>query len=108
MTPKKTPAPHQSEALDAIASAMAQASLATVVAACGTGKTLLELWAAQAIDAKRTVVFVPTLNLLQQVFHEWRDQWSGVGQFRPLCVCSDSSVGRGDDEIELRPEDCQK
>ncbi|MDP3351957.1 MAG: Helicase associated domain protein [Hydrogenophaga sp.] len=89
----KKPAPHQREALSAITNAMRSASRASVVMACGTGKTLVEMWASQAMDKTRTIVFVPTINLLQQVFHEWRDQNKGAGDFRALCVCSDSSVG---------------
>lgn len=103
---RKHPRPHQTEALTAISRAVLDHDRVTTVLACGAGKTLVELWAAQAIGAKRTIVFVPTLSLLQQLFLEWRDQNSWGGQFRSLCVCSDSSVGRRDeDEFDLQVED---
>jgi superfamily II DNA or RNA helicase len=103
---RKTPAPHQSEVLSAISEAMPTQSRATVVMACGTGKTLVELWAARDIGAKRTVVFVPSLSLMQQVSREWREQNPWGTAFRPLHVCSDAGVGHlDDDEIKLRPEE---
>lgn len=90
---KLTPRSHQSEALSAIANEMAVADRALVVMACGTGKTLVELWAAEALRPARILVLVPTLNLLQQTFHEWRDQHGWGSGFRSICVCSDSGIG---------------
>ena len=73
--------------------------------ACGTGKTLLALWAAESTQAKRVLVLVPSLNLLRQTLHEWA-KWTNWGErFRYLCVCSDPKVAKGIDEIEIRPED---
>ena len=42
----KTPLPHQVEALDKILAALRDNDRATVLMACGTGKTLVALWAA--------------------------------------------------------------
>ncbi len=40
-------------------------------AACGTGKTLMALFIKQKLKAKRTLIAVPSLNLLSQLFREW-------------------------------------
>ena len=39
--------------------------------ACGTGKTLTSLWIKEALNAKRTLVLVPSLGLLSQTLREW-------------------------------------
>ena len=39
--------------------------------ACGTGKTLVALWAAEALKPKTVLVLVPSLTLLQQTLDEW-------------------------------------
>ena len=73
--------------------------------ACGTGKTLVALWAAEQARATRVLVLVPSLNLLRQTLHEWA-KWTNWGKrFRYLCVCSDARVASGLDEIEIRQED---
>ena len=106
-TPRQVrePLPHQRAALYDIASELAAHDRATVVMACGTGKTLVALWAAERQEVKRVLVLVPSLNLLRQTLHEWA-KWTNWGErFRYLCVCSDPKVGSGLDEIEIRPED---
>ena len=61
--------------------------------ACGTGKTLVSLWVKERLDAKRTLVLVPSLGLLSQILNEWTAQ-SRV-PFEVLCVCSDHFGARG-------------
>jgi predicted helicase len=101
----REPRGYQIAALNDIASEFAAHDRATVVMACGTGKTLVALWAAEKAQAKRVLVLVPSLNLLRQTLHEWA-KWTNWGkQFRYLCVCSDSNVAAGLDEIEIHPED---
>ena len=95
------PLPHQKKALQKIESAFNDANRATVVMACGTGKTLVQLWAAEMLDVKSVLVLVPSLALIRQTLHEWLKQtkWE---QFSYLCVCSDPSVARGSDEVVVR------
>jgi superfamily II DNA or RNA helicase len=101
----REPRPHQKAALGDIERELSDHDRATVVMACGTGKTLLSLWAAEKAQPKRVLVLVPSLNLLRQTLHEWA-KWTNWGErFRYLCVCSDPRVAKGIDEIELRPED---
>jgi len=101
----REPRPHQRAALNDIGAELATHDRATVVMACGTGKTLVALWAAEQAQSKRVLVLVPSLNLLRQTLHEWA-KWTNWGKrFRYLCVCSDPKVGSGLDAIEIRPED---
>ena len=101
----REPRPHQQAALADIQAELSAHDRATVVMACGTGKTLVALWAAERQQPKRVLVLVPSLSLLRQTLHEWA-KWTNWGErFRYLCVCSDPKVAKGIDEIEIRPED---
>jgi len=75
--------------------------------ACGTGKTLVALWATQALKPKTVLVLVPSLTLLQQTLGEWAKHHTFTPGFRYLCVCSDKTVGLKNDEIELRKCDLE-
>ena len=46
---RKTPLPHQAEALDHILTALREHDRATALMACGTGKTLVALWVAERV-----------------------------------------------------------
>src|ERR1017187_1893523 len=47
--PKKSPQPHQTEALDALLPALQTHDRVSAIMACGTGKTLVALWGAEHI-----------------------------------------------------------
>ena len=107
--PKKrqplTPDPYQVEALTNIANHLKTNDRGTVVMACGTGKTLVALWAVEQSKAKSILVLVPSLTLLQQTLEEWSVHNSWGKDFSYLCVCSDPSVNLKNDEIEIDPSD---
>ena len=88
------PLPHQKEAIEKITAGLKEADRTTAVMACGTGKTLVALWAAEAQDPKTVLVLVPSLALLSQTLPDWCKQTSWGKRFRYLCVCSDASVDR--------------
>ena len=69
--------------------------------ACGTGKTLVALWAAEQENPKTVLVLVPSLILLQQTLREWSQQTNWGNSFSYLCVCSDPTVGLKDDAINI-------
>jgi superfamily II DNA or RNA helicase len=94
--PKLTPRPYQSEAITRICETLSRADRAHVVMACGTGKTLVALWAAEEMKPKTVLVLVPSLTLLQQTLDEWSRHTSWGRDFAYLCVCSDSTVGARD------------
>jgi superfamily II DNA or RNA helicase len=107
--PKKrqplTPDPFQVEALTNIANHLGANDRGTVVMACGTGKTLVALWAVEQSKAKSILVLVPSLTLLQQTLEEWSVHNTWGKDFSYLCVCSDPSVNLKNDEIEIDPSD---
>ena len=100
-----TPDPYQVEALTNIANHLQANDRGTVVMACGTGKTLVALWAVEQSKAKSILVLVPSLTLLQQTLEEWSIHNSWGKDFSYLCVCSDPSVNLKNDEIEIDPTD---
>jgi len=100
-----TPDPYQLEALTNIANHLQANDRGTVVMACGTGKTLVALWAVEQSKAKSILVLVPSLTLLQQTLEEWSIHNSWGKDFSYLCVCSDPSVNLKNDEIEIDPTD---
>jgi superfamily II DNA or RNA helicase len=107
--PKKrkplTPDSYQVEALTNIARHLEVNDRGTVVMACGTGKTLVALWAVEQSKAKSILVLVPSLTLLQQTLEEWSVHNAWGKDFSYLCVCSDPSVDLKNDEIEIDPSD---
>ncbi|MEU6347605.1 Helicase associated domain protein [Streptomyces sp. NPDC046977] len=74
--------PHQIEAVDAVVRALqapaerpvSEGGLrAQIVAATGTGKSLIAVHAAYELRAERVLVLVPTLDLLAQMATVWRE-----------------------------------
>lgn len=64
--------PHQKEAVTAAVRTLRTQPRATVVAACGTGKTLIAARTAARLAAHgRVLVLVPTLDLLSQTVRSW-------------------------------------
>ncbi|MFI9583729.1 Helicase associated domain protein [Streptomyces sp. NPDC052236] len=80
--PGKELFPHQVEAVDAVLRALqtpvdghmpAEGLRTQVIAATGSGKTLIAVHAAQKLSARRVLVLVPTLDLLTQTASAWRE-----------------------------------
>ena len=103
------PKPHQRKAIEEIIAEFQHASRATAVLACGTGKTLVALWAAEKQEPKTVLVLVPSLALLSQTLPEWCRQTTWGDRFRYLCVCSDSSVDQSaqNDDYALKQSDLE-
>ena len=72
------PLTHQREAIEKITAGLKEADRTTAVMACGTGKTLVALWAAEAQQPKTVLVLVPSLALLSQTLPDWCKQTAGV------------------------------
>jgi len=94
--PPELDRPHQIEAVDAVLSGFQTASRGQLIMACGTGKTFVCLWVKERLKAKRTLVLVPSLNLLSQMLNEWT--FAAREPFDALCVCSDQTANRRDDD----------
>lgn len=101
---RKQPMPHQQEALTAISKGLETKDRATVVMACGTGKSLVALWASEQQSCKTILVLVPSLALVRQLLHEWLRE-TAWEQFTFMCVCSDPSVTRGADDLMVNQAD---
>ena len=95
--PKPSPYPYQSTALEKIAETFAKYDRAHVVMACGTGKTLVALWAVEHLKPKTVLVLVPSLTLLQQTLDEWSRHNTWRKDFSYICVCSDPTVASKDE-----------
>jgi predicted helicase len=94
--PKPSPHPYQTIALEKISKTFAKSNRAHVVMACGTGKTLVALWAAEQLKPKTVLVLVPSLTLLQQTLDEWSRHNNWGKNFSYICVCSDPTVASKD------------
>jgi superfamily II DNA or RNA helicase len=90
------PRPYQIEAIDNVARGFETADRGQLLMACGTGKTLVSMWIKERLDARRTLVLVPSLGLLSQIVSDWTS--AANTPFDVLCVCSDQTVGKRDED----------
>ena len=86
------PRADQLRALAQIEQTLRSQTRATVVMPCGTGKTLVQLWAAEQHGARTVLVLVPSLSLLSQTLDAWSRHTAWGDRFEYLCVCSDPSA----------------
>lgn len=102
------PRKHQSKAVEAIVQELAIADRATVVMACGTGKTAVGLWASEAVMPSNgsLLLLYPRLSLIQQALPTWMGNQTWGAGFRAIAVCSDASVAEGPEgEVDILPGD---
>ena len=93
---------HQAEAVQAACRELAGGGRATVVAACGTGKTVTGAEVSRRVaPGGRVLAVVPTLELLAQTGRSWAG-WLGGGAGQVIGVCSDQ--GATDDVREAQAE----
>ena len=92
----KKPRPHQENALKNITKGWGNNNKGKVIMACGTGKTLVGLWASEELKSKNTLVLLPSLSLVNQIANEWLQNCNT--SISPLFVCSDKTVTRGADQ----------
>lgn len=90
---RKTPRPHQLEAVQSIAEGLKDADRGQAIMACGTGKTFTSVLVAEKLNAQTILVLVPSIWLVSQTLSEWAASWQG--DFRFLAVCSDQKAGDG-------------
>ena len=96
---KPKPDPHQIEAIEAVQSKLQTLDRGQMIMACGTGKTFTTLWIKEELKAHTTLVLLPSLSLLSQTMREWA--WAGNTDFEILNVCSDKSVGKKTEDMEV-------
>lgn len=101
---RKLPLPHQTEALNAIEVGLKSNDRVSVIMACGTGKSLVALWAAERNEVQTLLVLVPSLALVRQLLHEWLRE-TAWDRLTFLCVCSDPTVAKGADDLVVHQAD---
>lgn len=101
---KKRPRPHQRTAINKVAAGFQTAHRGKLIMACGTGKTYTSLKIVeQQVPIGGSVLFlVPSISLLQQTLVEWTAE--AEMPLRPLAVCSDTKVGKKQEE-DASPHD---
>ena len=91
----REPRPYQEAAVADVVISLSEYERTQLVMACGSGKTLVTLWVAEARADERVLVLVPTLLLLKQFRREWRE--AAVQPFVDLAVCSDADTVEPDE-----------
>lgn len=85
----KKPRDYQKNAIDAVIAGFKSADRGQLILPCGAGKTMVAMWIAQKMNAKRILVLVPSLSLLKQI----KDEWIAAGLDLPrMCVCSQADI----------------
>ena len=92
-----TPKPYQQVSIDKVIQNLDNRG--QLIMACGTGKTLTGLWIAEELEAKTTLVLLPSLLLLSKTLTEWLTH--SKEPFSYLPVCSDDTVAKSEDAISL-------
>jgi superfamily II DNA or RNA helicase len=92
--PQKDPHPHQQKAIARIGEELRARDRAQIVMACGTGKTLVAIRSADALQSELTLVLVPTLALLRQASQDWAADAAHPSHV--LKVCSDTTTSEDD------------
>lgn len=96
---KKEPRPHQQEAIAAVQAGFAEADRGKLIMACGTGKTFtaLRLMESHVPAGGRVLFLAPSISLVAQSLREWTAE--SLTPFHAFVVCSDSKVGRDEEDI---------
>ena len=91
---KHQPRADQREALDAVGKAYLQGGCGRLVMPCGTGKSVVAMWAAEEnVGPGGTVLYlVPSIALMGQTMREWSKHRQLEHVY--LGVCSDKTTGR--------------
>jgi predicted helicase len=72
---------------------------------CGTGKSLIAYFIAEALKARTIIVAVQSLNLIKQTAGVWLREEVARGRVTDwLCIASDDSVGNADDIADDRSD----
>ena len=93
---KATPFEYQQKIISTILKKFEKHDKGHVILPCGTGKTLISLWANEEMNNQNVLVFLPTLALLKQTLEQWDLQKRE--NYEVMCVCSDPTVGLSLDE----------
>ena len=95
---KKELKPHQQDALRDVVKGFKNSDVGKLIMPCGTGKTFTALKIAERMvaDNGTVLILVPSLSLVSQTLREWAREVQRP--LRSFVVCSDTKVGKKDDE----------
>lgn len=96
------PRSYQSSAIRKAKSHFSKNSRGKVVWPCGMGKTFMSVKLAKSMGARKILVCVPSLALVQQSLSVWKSEFKSK-DVQWMCVCSDTSVRRQADAWEVEP-----
>ena len=98
---KKTLDAHQVEASDRVAAGFAEHDRGKLIMACGTGKTFTALRLMERLvpPGGRVLFLAPSISLVSQSLREWTAD--AETPFHPMVVCSDTKVGRDDEDTRV-------
>ena len=95
------PYPYQQDAIDDVIKGFERHDRGQLILPCGTGKTAVALWIAERMAGvgKRVLYLVPSIALMAQTMREWA--WQKRLPHRYAGICSDTRVGRTDEDASL-------
>lgn len=98
---KKSPRPHQQEALAAVLEGFETHDRGKLIMACGTGKTYASLVIAEKMvrPGGHILFLVPSISLLSQTLRAWTADASVP--LRCFAVCSDSKASRDEEDMRI-------
>ena len=103
--PPYTRRPDQVAAVADVVRTLADRDRAKLIAACGTGKTLMAFWVARDLGSERILVLLPSLALVRQFRTEWAEAANREGWGPTIyAVCSEKDRG-GADAALLRADE---
>ncbi len=85
-----TPRDYQQKIIDDVTTSFESHSRGKIIAACGTGKTLMAKWINDKMCPNTTLFMAPSLSLVKQTLDEWTSKTDKL--FDYIAVCSDNSV----------------
>lgn len=96
---KKEPREHQREAIEAVSQGFQDTERGKLIMACGTGKTFTALRLMEDVvpPEGRVLFLAPSISLVAQSLREWTAE--SLQPFHAFVVCSDSKVGRDEEDI---------
>lgn len=101
---RKEPYGYQTEMIAGIKEGLQKTDKGKLIAACGTGKTLVSLWIAESLQARTVLFLAPSLALIKQTLDSWSA--NSAEPFSFLAVCSDETVVSGEyDYADYSPDD---
>lgn len=92
---------HQVEASDRVTAGFEQHDRGKLIMACGTGKTFTALRLMERLvpEGGRVLFLAPSISLVSQSLREWTAD--AETPFHPMVVCSDTKVGRDDEDTRV-------